>query len=211
MPDYDIEKVKRVSKSSKTDYFKSPNNKKQKQQQQKKKKSSSFWDVPDQYTTEDNSDFNYDYLELEKKLEVANTHWGVENISEQIVELIKNHYQKLEKDNSNNNNLALFSFFYPVAKKSLKKGYHQAKKVLPPLPQDIQKIIIATYGKSIDKLKIWGAEDYNKNQNQQLSKTDPKTKIQNENLIKDISNLFIEQGIYLEEQKVHHPIINTKR
>ena len=206
MPDYDVEKVKRVSKSSKTDYFKSPNNKKQQQQQQKKKPASSFWDVPDQYTTADDSDLNYEYSDLEKKLEVANTHWGVENISGQIIELIKNHYRKFKKDNSNDNDSVLFNSFYPMAKRSLKKGYQQAKKVLPPLPQDIQKLIIATYSKSIEKLQDWAANK--KNDTKESTKNEES---KDETLIKDISNLFIEQGIYLEEQKVHHPIINTKR
>ena len=98
-----------------------------------------------------------------------------------------------------------------MAKRSLKKGYQQAKKVLPPLPQDIQKLIIATYSKSIDKLEVWAENDYNKNQNQPSSTITQPPQSKHETLIKDISNLFIEQGIYLEEQKVHHPIINTKR
>ncbi|MBM7555493.1 hypothetical protein [Halanaerobacter jeridensis] len=208
MADYDIEKVKRLSKAPKTDYFKNPN-KKQKQKKQKKKTTTSFWDVPSQYTTDDNSDLNYDYLELEKKLKVATKQWGVENISKQIIELIKNYYHKFKQDNPNNNNFTLLETFYPLAETALKKGYQQTQNVLPPLPQDIKKLILATYSQSIEKLKVWRENKLSQIQEETTEKTVEPPPV--EKLSKDISNLMIEQGIYLEEQKVHHPIINTKR
>ncbi|MFO7819289.1 MAG: hypothetical protein R6V17_03535 [Halanaerobacter sp.] len=208
MADYDIKEVKPVSRASKTSEFKEHHTKEQKKKK-KKKSSTSFWDVPTQYTTKDDSDLNYNYLDLEKKLEVASEEWGVNKISTQIIEIIQQYYQQFKDNNQNYNDSVLFSLFYPQAKESLKKAYQQAKEVLPPLPQDVKKLIVATYSQSIEKLNIWRENIPTADQEET-----EKTEIENfasEKLIKDIANLLIEQGIYLGEQKVHHPIINTKR
>ena len=210
---YDIQKVKKLSKTPKTDYFKNPKQK-QKQKKQKKKTSTSFWDVPSQYTTEDNLDLNYDYLELEQKLKINTKQWGVNNVSEQIIELIKDYYQNFKENNPKYDDSTLFNSFYPVAKKTLKQGYQHGSNVLPPLPQDIKKLILATYSLSIDKLKNWrdNLDSEPKEQSQTIEpqiKEDETEKLKK--LTQNIANLIIEQGIYLEEQKVHHPIINTKR
>mgnify|MGYP006307153723 CR=1 FL=1 len=204
MFDYDIKKVKKTSKSSKTDYFKNANKHKQKKNKKKNKSNNSFWDVPQQYTTKDNSNLNYNYLDLEKKLKVDVKNWGVDSVSSQILTLIKDHYLKYESNNQNSS--SLIHSFLPLAKEALKQGYDKAEDILPPLDQDIEKLLIATYSKSIEKLQDWAAN----------KKNDTKESTKNEDynldkLIIKISNLFIEQGIYLEEQKLHHPLINTKR
>ena len=208
MADYDIQEVKPVSRPSKTDEFKDHQTKQQKKKK-KKKSSTSFWDVPAQYTTQDDSDLNYNYLDLERKLAVEAEEWGVNKISNQIIEIIQQHYQQFKDNNSSYKETVLITVFYPQAKEILKKGYQQAKKVLPPLPQDIQKLIIATYSQSIEKLKMW-RENISAPSQEETAVNEIES-FASERLLKEIANLLIEQGIYLEEQKVHHPIINTKR
>ena len=202
MFDYDIKKVEKTSKSPKTDYFKDANKHKQKKNKKKNKSNNSFWDVPQQYTSKNDSNLNYNYLDLEKKLKVDTKNWGVDSVSSRILNLIKDHY--LQYENNNQSNSSLINSFLPLAKEALKQGYEKAENILPTLDQDIEKLLIATYSKSIEKLQNWAQNNQNensaKNENYNLEK-----------LIKKISNLFIEQGIYLEEQKLHHPLINTKR
>lgn len=208
MADYDIEGVKPISRTSKADEFRDYS-KKQQQKKKKSKSSTSFWDVPTQYTTEDNKNLSYNYSDLEKELEVESEKWGVEKISSQIIAIIKSHYHKFADNNPNYKESNLFEIFYPHAKESLKQAYHQAENVLPPLPQDIEKLIVAAYSKSIDKLDIWRENISNKYQIEPQERK--KEEITSKNLIKEISNLLIELGIYLEEQKLNHPIINTTR
>ncbi|MGM0369184.1 MAG: hypothetical protein ACQEP9_02040 [Bacillota bacterium] len=209
MSDYDIKKVKKTSKSSKTDYFRNTTKHKKQNQKQKKKKRKNFWDVPQQYTTDDNSNLNYNYLELEKKLEIDIDKWGVDSISSKILNLIKDDYQQYKDELSDQPEELLINLFYPHAKKALKTGYDRAQNILPSLPKDIQKLTIATYSKSIEKLQLHF--DQNKNKTEKDITQSEIKKPQTKKLIEKIINIFIEQGIYLEEQKVHHPIINVRR
>jgi dGTP triphosphohydrolase len=209
MSDYDVKKIEKNSKSSRTDYFRNATKHKKKNKKQKNKKEKSFWDVPQQYTTDDNSDLNYNYLDLEKKLEIEIDKWGVDSISSQILNLIKNDYQQYKDEWSDQPEELLINLFYPHAKKALKTGYDKAQNILPSLPKDIEKLTIATYSKSIEKLQSHFEQNKNKTEKNITQSTikEPQTK----KLIEKIINIFIEQGIYLEEQKVHHPIINVRR
>ncbi|MGM0502887.1 MAG: hypothetical protein ACQERJ_10175, partial [Bacillota bacterium] len=94
--DYEIKKVKKTSKLSETHEFKNPEQQKQKKNK-KKKSSNTFWDVPQQYTDHNNSNLSYDYLELEKKLKIEIDKWGVDSVSNQLLELIKENYQQYKK------------------------------------------------------------------------------------------------------------------
>lgn len=190
----EIKKIKKTSPIVKTNQYHNDHTAQQnKGQQQKKPRHSDFLTLTEEYKPDKNQEKHQEsYPDLEEKLKVDTKQWGVEVISEKILDLIKKYHQTPTN---------LKSFAHQI-KKIINISYKKAYTALTPLPTDSHKLINATYKQTRKKLTEWIA---NKTEPQKLV-SQPTLK----NLQLEITELFLEQGRYFKEQNTLQPTINLQ-
>ncbi|GAB6100623.1 hypothetical protein JCM16358_25020 [Halanaerocella petrolearia] len=193
-----VNRITKTSPITKTNQYHDHAYKQNKGRQQKKSKKSDFLTLTEELKDdkkekkEDNQ--KESYSELEEKLKVDTDKWGIETISNQILDLIKEKYQQ---------NPTKLKSFHKQVKKIINISYKKAHKALEPLPTDSEKLITATYKETRKKLKEW---TINKTESSQLA---PKN-LTLKTLQIEMTELFLEQGRYFKEQKTLQPTINLK-
>ncbi len=102
-----------------------------------------------------NSKITDRYTELEEKIGIDSKNWGVEAVSDNIVNFAKNLYERYKLEHEGEDLQEGLETFYNMAKNSIQAGYDEAMNYLGVLPDDVQELSKATLDRSLEKLDTW--------------------------------------------------------
>ncbi len=206
---YDVKKVKKTSKSSKTNYFHHSPQEESKHQQRKKasrikSRGHKTFSRFAQELERNNLKRNQNYKNLEKRLDIDREEWGVEKVAAEIINLISTKYRLVANQYPTQQH-QLLNQIYEEGKTIIKQAFMDARKTILPLPPEVNQLLIATYKLSKQKLTAWKNKKAEQSSSSQADSTQEPP-----DLKEKITELFTKQGIYLKEAKTKLPAINLK-
>ncbi|NLK62496.1 MAG: DUF5610 domain-containing protein [Fusobacteria bacterium] len=151
----------------------------------------------------ENSKVTKSYTELETKLGIDSSKWGVEAVSDNIFNFAKIVYERYKLDHSEEEAEEMLDKFYDLAKNSITKGYNEAIGSLGTLTNDVQELSKATFDRSLEKLEAWynnGGKDVIEELN--TDNTEKNSEIKNQSVSNKNNSLSVEINKQLHESEL---------
>ena len=95
------------------------------------------------------------YSDLEAKLGIDSNKWGVEAVSDNLINFVQLSYERYKLSHKDTDDPGSLEKFYEMAKSSYTKGFGEAQNMLGVLPDDVQSLIEGTMNHTMEKLDKW--------------------------------------------------------
>lgn len=146
---------------------------------------------------------NVDFTALESKLGIDSDTWGVEAVSDDLLNFADLMFGMFKLNHSDEDSQEVLDSFYKMAKDSYTQGYGEARDFLGELNNDVGNLIQGTFDKTMEKLDAWY-----ENGGKTPEKENTETKL-NDNNQSNISISISQTQIQINKAEGNHELIQT--